>query len=117
VFSLHAHALISGGLFIVMILFAVAGNALTSSGTVKDLGSFQTPAVEDQQPHDAKTRGEEGRLWLKGDIIVEIEGRRMDDLVEGEDAATAGQWIQYIDLSLRKDYPWIERYVFAPSQE
>ena len=41
----------------------------------------------------------------------------MDDPVAGEDAGTAGQWIQYIDLRLRKDYPWIERYVFAPAQE
>jgi hypothetical protein len=72
---------------------------------------------EDQQLHGGKTRGDEGRIWLKDEIILDIESRRMDDPVAGEDAGTAGQWIQYIDLRLRKDYPWIERYVFAPAQE
>jgi hypothetical protein len=81
---------------------------------LKPRGHEEHRPAEDQQLHGDKTRGAEGRLWLNGDIIVDIEGRRMNDPVEGEDAATAGAWIQYIDLSLRKDYLWIERYVFAP---
>ncbi len=88
---------------------------LKADGWLTEHEEYRT--AEDQQLHDGKTRGEEGRLWLKGDIIVDIEGRRMDDPVTGEDAAMAGEWIQYIDLWLRKDYPWIERYVFAPPQE
>jgi hypothetical protein len=38
----------------------------------------------------------------------------MDDPVPGEDAATAGQWIQFIELWARQTYPYIERYEFAP---
>jgi hypothetical protein len=34
--------------------------------------------------------------------------------VSGEDARTAGRWIQFIDLWRRDDYPGIERYAFAP---
>ena len=38
----------------------------------------------------------------------------MDDAVEGEDPTTAGEWIQTISLWGHDDYPWIERYAFAP---
>jgi len=69
---------------------------------------------QDQQLHGGKTRGEEGRLWEKNDVVLDIERRRLDDPAPNEDPATAGDWIQYIDLRLHKEYPWIERYVFAP---
>ena len=71
---------------------------------------------EDQQLHGGKTRGEEGRLWAKNDIVLDIERRRLDDPAPNEDTATAGDWIQYIDLRLQKEYPWIERWVFAPPE-
>jgi hypothetical protein len=71
---------------------------------------------QDQQLHGGKTRGEEGRLWEKNGIVLDIERRRLDDPAPNEDTATAGDWIQYIDLSLHKEYPWIERYVFAPPE-
>ncbi len=71
---------------------------------------------QDRQLHGGKTRGEEGKLWLKGGTILDIEQRRLDDPKPGEDQATAGEWIQYVDLRTRKDYPWIERYVFAPPE-
>ena len=73
--------------------------------------------AEDQQLHGGATRGPEGKLWLKGDTIVNIEERRMDDPQPGEDPATAGEWIQYVDLSTRAKYPYIERYVFAPPEK
>ena len=38
----------------------------------------------------------------------------MDDPSPGEDAATAGEWIQYIELWQRADYANIDRYVFGP---
>jgi hypothetical protein len=88
---------------------------LKSGGWLTGHEEYRT--AEDQQLHGGKTRGEEGRIWLKGEIILDIENRRMDDAVAGEDPATAGQWIQFIDLRLRNDYPWIDRYVFAPPQD
>ena len=70
--------------------------------------------AEDHRLHSGATRGPEGKLWLKFDTIVHIEERRLDDPQPGEDPATAGEWIQYVDLSTRAGYPYIERYVFAP---
>jgi len=69
---------------------------------------------QDRQLHGGRTRGEEGKLWLKGDTTLDIEQRRLDDPQPGEDPATAGQWIQFVELWARKDYPFIDRYLFAP---
>jgi hypothetical protein len=69
---------------------------------------------EDQQLHGGATQGPEGYLWLKHDMLLRIERRRMDDAVPGEDAATAGEWIQFVELWARRTYPGIERYEFAP---
>jgi hypothetical protein len=69
---------------------------------------------EDQILHEGKTRGPEGTTWLKDHVVLDIANRRMDDEVPGEDKATAGEWIQYRDVWPRKDYPGIERLVFAP---
>lgn len=69
---------------------------------------------EDRTPHGGQTRGEEGWLWLNNDTTLHLLSRRLDDPVAGEDPATAGEWIQYVDLWEKKSYPYIERYVFAP---
>jgi hypothetical protein len=41
--------------------------------------------------------------------------KRMDDPVAGEDPATAGQWIQFIDLWPEARYPGREFLVFQPA--
>ena len=69
---------------------------------------------EDQTLHGGAKRGPEGRTWLKNDIVLNIENRRMDDPMPGEDGKTAGKWIQFIELWKRSDYAGFERYVFAP---
>lgn len=71
---------------------------------------------EDRQLHGGKTRGPEGKLWLKNGITLDIESRRLDDPKADEDPATAGEWIQYVDLRTRDSYPFIERYEFAPPE-
>jgi hypothetical protein len=70
---------------------------------------------EDQQLHGGATRGPEGRIWLKNGIVLAIGSRRMDDPVDGEDKASAGEWIQTVDLRAHDDYPYIERYAFDPA--
>jgi hypothetical protein len=65
-----------------------------------------------QQLHGGATEGPAGHLWLKDTMVLSINRKRMDDTKPGEDSATAGEWIQYVDLWARKDYPSIERYVF-----
>jgi len=69
---------------------------------------------EDRTLHGGLSRGPDGRMWLKNGIILDIGTRRMDDAAPGENAATAGRWIQFVDLWPRDDYPSIERYAFAP---
>ena len=68
---------------------------------------------EDRTLHGGATRGPDGKLWLKNDIVLSIDTRRMDEPAAGEDANTAGKWIQFIGLWQRADYPYIERYIFA----
>jgi hypothetical protein len=72
---------------------------------------------EDRALHGGASRGPEGTLWLKKDMVLDISTRRMDDAAPGEDENTAGKWIQFIDLRQRPDYPSIERYVFAPPEK
>ncbi|MEO8751231.1 MAG: hypothetical protein ABI624_00985 [Casimicrobiaceae bacterium] len=71
---------------------------------------------QDQALHDGATEGPEGRMWRKDGMILDIERKRMDDEKAGEDKASAGAWIQFIDLLPAKDYPWIERFVFQPAR-
>ncbi len=85
---------------------------LTAGGWLTGREEYRTE--EDRQLHGGASRGEEGQLWLKSDIALHLMARRMDDAAPGEDSATAGEWIQYVDLWEKRDYPGIERYVFAP---
>jgi len=70
---------------------------------------------QDRQLHGGATQGPEGSIWLKDGMVLDIGRRRMDDPVEGEDGATAGEWIQTVDLWPHDDYPYIERYEFTPA--
>lgn len=85
---------------------------LTAAGWLTGREQYKTE--EDQTLHEGKTQGPEGELWLKNGITLDIESRRMDDEVEGEDKATAGEWIQYVEVWAKDNYPSIERYNFAP---
>ncbi len=69
---------------------------------------------EDQTLHGGLTEGPEGHHWLKDGVVLDISRKRIDDERPGEDAATAGEWIQYIDLWAAKNYSGIDRLVFTP---
>jgi hypothetical protein len=77
-------------------------------------GHEEYRSEEDRSLHGGLGRGPDGTMWLKNGIVLDIGTRRMDDPAPGEDARTAGRWIQFIDLWRRDDYPGIERYAFAP---
>jgi hypothetical protein len=77
-------------------------------------GHEEYRSEEDRTLHSGLSRGPDGRTWLRNDIVLDIESRRMDDAAPGEDQNTAGKWIQFIDIWPRADYPGIERLVFAP---
>lgn len=67
---------------------------------------------EDQTLHGGLTEGPEGRIWLKDKMVLDINRNRMDDPKAGEDSATAGEWIQYIQLWSARTYSGIDRLVF-----
>ena len=67
---------------------------------------------EDRTLHGGISEGTEGRHWLKNGVVLTISRKRMDDAKAGEDSATAGEWIQYIDLWPAKTYSGIDRFVF-----
>lgn len=69
---------------------------------------------EDRQLHGGLTEGPEGHHWLKDGMVLDISRKRMDDANPGEDLATAGEWIQYIDLWPAKGYTGMDRLVFQP---
>ena len=71
---------------------------------------------QDQALHGGATEGPEGRHWRKDGMILDVERKRMDDEKPGEDKASAGEWIQFIELWPVKGYPWIERFVFQPAR-
>ena len=58
------------------------------------------------------SEGPEGRTWLKGDTVLTIQRRRMDEAKPGE-AADAGGWIQFVDLGLLGQWPSRDRFVFG----
>lgn len=71
---------------------------------------------EDQTLHGGAKEGPEGRTWMKDGMVLDVERNRMDDEKPGEDRATAGEWIQFIELWPAKDYSGIDRLVFQPAK-
>lgn len=73
--------------------------------------------AESQRLHGGAKAGLEGRQYLKDGIVFSINRNRMDEAKPNEDAESAGEWIQYIELWPADSYPGFERLVFAPAQE
>ena len=72
---------------------------------------------ESRTLHGGLSEGPEGDHWLKDGVVLNIGRKRMDDATAGEDTATAGAWIQYIQLWSAKTWSGIDRFVFQPSRE
>jgi hypothetical protein len=79
-------------------------------------GHEEYKTAENQQLHGGATRGPEGWVWLEKGTILHIEVKRMDDPVAGEDPATAGEWIQFIDLWTEAGFPGREFLIFQPAE-
>jgi len=56
----------------------------------------------------------ESRVWLKDGIILHMDARRLDAPSAGENPATAGSWIRFVDLVAKAAYPGIKFMVFEP---
>ena len=66
---------------------------------------------QDRILHGRRTRGEPGAVWLKGDTVLHILEKRMDEGKAG-DPKDIGEWIQFVDLGRRQRWSGFERYVF-----
>jgi hypothetical protein len=66
---------------------------------------------QDRTLHGGAERGPAGAVWMKGDIVLHILEKRMDERKPNE-ASDAGEWIQFVDLGRRGRWPGFERYVF-----
>ena len=86
--------------------------ALAADGWLTGHEEYRTE--QDRALHGGAERGPEGDVWLKDEVVLNIERKRMDEPRPDEDAASAGEFIQVIALWARADYPSLERYVFAP---
>jgi len=56
----------------------------------------------------------ESRVWLKDGIILHMDARRLDAPSAGENPATAGAWIRFVDLVAKAAYPGVKFMVFEP---
>ena len=61
-------------------------------------GRYEYTTPEQQQLHGGATSSGDGFIWRKGDTLLRLEGKRMDDEQPGEDEATAGAWLQLLEL-------------------
>jgi hypothetical protein len=72
---------------------------------------------QDQALHGGATEGPEGRSWLKDGMVIDIEGKRMDEEKPGDDPKTSGEWIQFIEVWPEKESPGIDRFVFREARK
>jgi hypothetical protein len=70
--------------------------ALADDGWRPGWYAYTTP--EDQALHGGVTENGRGFHWLKDGTLLHLASKRMDDEQPGEDPATAGEWIQLLEL-------------------
>lgn len=61
-------------------------------------GHFVWKKAEDIQLHSGSSTTGDGRYWKRGNTLLILEQKRMDDQQNGEDPVTAGEFILYLDL-------------------
>jgi hypothetical protein len=67
--------------------------------------------------HGGKTSEAEGFYWLKGEALLHLEPKRVDDEQRGEDPRTAGRWMLAISVGDRATSSSYERLTFTPEAE
>jgi hypothetical protein len=61
-------------------------------------GHFVWKSAEDIQLHSGSATSGDGRYWKRGNTLIILEQKRMDDEQNGENPVTAGEFILYLDL-------------------
>lgn len=75
-------------------------------------GHFVWRSPQDIHLHSGATSSGDGRYWKRGDTLIILEEKRMDDEQAGEDPKAAGEFILYLDLRRLNSEPQL---VFDPS--
>lgn len=78
------------------------------------MGRFVYRTEEQQRLHGGKTSAGEGMFWLKGDALLSLEPKRVDDAQRDEDPATAGRWMLAISVGERSTSSTYESLEFTP---
>ena len=65
--------------------------------------------------HGGKTSAGEGYYWLKGEALIHLEPKRVDDEQRGEDPRTAGKWMLAVSIGERGTSSSYEGLEFTPA--
>lgn len=74
---------------------------------------YRTP--EEIALHGGKTSAGEGFYWLKGEALLHLEPKRVDEEQRGEDPGTAGRWMLAVQLTERTKSSSYEGLEFTPA--
>ena len=66
-------------------------------------GAIPWRTAEQQQLHGGATSSGQGFYWARGGTVLQLSGKRVDEERAGEDPATAGDWIQVLELRPRAE--------------
>ena len=78
-------------------------------------GRYVYRKPEDIALHGGKTSAGEGYYWLKGEALIHLEPKRVDDEQRGEDPHTAGKWMLAVSISERTRTSIYEGLEFTPA--
>ena len=79
------------------------------------MGRFVYRKPEEIALHGGKTSEGEGFYWLKGEALLHLEPKRVDEEQRGEDARTAGRWMLAVHISERTTSSSYDRLEFTPA--
>ena len=78
------------------------------------MGRFVYRKPDEIALHGGKTSEGEGFYWLKGEALLHLEPKRVDDEQRGEDPRTAGRWMLAVHVSERSKSSSYDRLEFTP---
>jgi len=78
-------------------------------------GRFVYRTEKERALHGGQTSSGEGMYWLKGDALVRLEPKRVDDEQRGEDPRTAGRWMLALSISHRAASSSYSSLDFSPT--
>ena len=78
------------------------------------MGRFVYRTPEQQALHGGAKTGGEGFYWLKGEAVIHLEPKRVDEEQRGEDPKTAGRWMLAVHISERTKSSSYDRLEFTP---